>query len=137
MTPKPLAMTPRILVVDDEPQEQQAVRTLLEDAGYVVETVGDGETALARLKAACPDLLVVDMVMPGMDGWTLAGAVRRELVLPNLPILMLTDKTFPLDGPSFGADANMRLCKPFNPKELLAFIKRLLSTSTTDVVYTF
>ena len=125
---------PRVLVVDDEPQEQQAVRALLEEAGYVVETVGDGEAGLARLSADRPDLLVVDLIMPGIDGPTLIRAARRDLALGDLPIILLTDKTYPSDGPSFDAGADMRLCKPFNPKELLSFIKRLLSTDRNRTV---
>ena len=60
---------PRILVVDDEPEERQAIRALLEEAGFAAETLGDGEAALARLKVSRPALLVVDLMMPGMDGF--------------------------------------------------------------------
>ncbi len=125
-TPNPTAS---ILVVDDEPEERKAIRALLEEAGFAAETVGDGEAALARLKVSRPALFIVDLMMPGMDGFALIKAVRHDPSLQDLPTILLTHRTTPLDGPGCGAD--MYLPKPFNPKELLAFVKRLLSTGTT------
>lgn len=130
-TPDPPA---RILVVDDEPEEQQFVRTALEEAGYIVETVGDGETALARLKASRPDLLVVDLIMPGMDGMTLIAAVRQEEALNDVPIILMTGKVG--IGGIQRHHPDMCLTKPYNPQELLGFVKRLLTTGTTrGIVY--
>lgn len=123
----------RILVVDDEPHVLEVVRAELERAGYVVETVGDGETALSRMTTVLPDLLVIDAYMPGMEGFALLDAVREEETLRDLPIILMIGKA--AIGGVRRHHADNYITKPFNPKELLSYIKRLLSTGSSKIVY--
>lgn len=107
-----------ILVVDDEPKIVQLARDYLERAGFAVLTAGDGKSALAAAHAEKPDLIVLDLGLPDMDGLDVARAVRKE---SNVPIIMLTargEETDKLVGLELGADDYMT--KPFSPKELVA-----------------
>ena len=120
---------PRVLVVDDEPHIVRLIQVNLERQGYQVETANNGAVALAKIKDNRPDLLVSDVMMPEMDGFELLANVRRDPLLMDLPVIMLTAKAQDTDvmtGYKTGAD--MYLTKPFNPAELIAFAKRILSS---------
>ena len=120
---------PRILVVDDEPHIVRLIQVNLERQGYQVETANNGAQALEKIRQSRPDLLVSDVMMPEMDGFELLANVRRDPVLMDLPVIMLTAKAQDNDvmtGYKTGAD--MYLTKPFNPAELIAFAKRILSS---------
>src|SRR5262245_54308783 len=117
---------PRILAVDDEPNIVRLIQVNLERHGYQVETANNGAQALVKIRANRPDLLVSDVMMPEMDGFELLSTIRRDPVLQDLPIIMLTAKAQDanvMEGYSRGAD--MYLTKPFNPQELLQFVKRI------------
>src|SRR4028118_2362812 len=119
---------PRVLVVDDEVNIVRLIQVNLERQGYQVETANNGAQALAKIRESRPDLLVSDVMMPEMDGFELLANVRRDPVLADLPVIMLTAKAQDADvmtGYKTGAD--MYLTKPFNPAELLQFVKRILS----------
>jgi two-component system alkaline phosphatase synthesis response regulator PhoP/two-component system response regulator VicR len=121
---------PRVLVVDDEINIVRLIQVNLERQGYQVETANNGAQALAKIKESRPDLLVSDVMMPEMDGFELLANVRRDPMLMDLPVIMLTAKAQDKDvmeGYKTGAD--MYLTKPFNPAELIAFAKRILSSS--------
>ena len=121
---------PRVLVVDDEINIVRLIQVNLERHGYTVETAYNGAEALAKIKENRPDLLVSDVMMPEMDGFELLANVRRDPMLMDLPVIMLTAKAQDKDvmeGYKTGAD--MYLTKPFNPAELIAFAKRILSSS--------
>ncbi len=118
----------RILVVDDEPTLVATVKYNLEREGYSVATAGDGETALNRARQDRPDLIVLDVMLPVIDGFEVCRLLRREM---NVPILMLTAKTEEVDrvvGLEIGADDYVT--KPFSMRELMARVKGLLRRST-------
>ncbi|MBM4422940.1 MAG: response regulator transcription factor [Chloroflexi bacterium] len=113
-----------ILVVDDEPQITQLARAYLEQAGYRVLIARDGKAALANVRAEKPDLIVLDLGLPGLDGLDVTRAVRKE---SNVPIVMLTargDESDKLIGLELGADDY--IVKPFSPKELVARVRAVL-----------
>jgi DNA-binding response OmpR family regulator len=114
----------RILVVDDEPSILDLVGLYLGREGYRVETAADGATALQRIQARPPALLVLDLMLPEVDGYEVCRRVRAT---SNLPILMLTARDDDVDkivGLELGADDY--LTKPFNPRELVARVKAIL-----------
>jgi len=117
-----------VLVVDDEPRLVDVVRLNLELEGYRVLTAENGVEALARLKADLPDLVVLDVMMPEMDGFETLRHIRE---VSSVPVLMLTVRQEEYDlirGLEIGADDY--LTKPYNPRELQARIKALLRRST-------
>src|SRR5512136_2675434 len=117
----------RILVVDDDPEIVSFLKRGLTYEGYTVDTAGDGTEALAKIREAEPDLVVLDVMMPGLDGMEVSRRIRQGSALP---ILMLTAKgtvTDRVKGLDSGADDY--LVKPFAFDELLARIRALLRRS--------
>ncbi len=117
-------MNETILVVDDEPKIVQLARDYLEKSGFKVLTSGDGQQALAITRQERPDLIVLDLMLPGMDGLDVCRAIRRE---SDVPIIMLTaraEETDQLIGLELGADDY--ITKPFSPRALVARVRALL-----------
>jgi DNA-binding response OmpR family regulator len=113
-----------ILVVDDEPKIVQLARDYLEHAGFTVASASDGREALASFRARSPDLIVLDLGLPLVDGLDVARAVRKS---SNVPIVMLTgrgDEADRVAGLELGADDYVT--KPFSPKELVARVRAVL-----------
>jgi two-component system, OmpR family, alkaline phosphatase synthesis response regulator PhoP len=113
-----------ILVVDDEPKIVQIARDYLERAGFGVVAAGDGRSVLPMVRSAKPDLIVLDLALPGMDGLDVTRALRKE---SEIPIIMLTardDEADRLVGLELGADDY--IVKPFSPKELVARVRAVL-----------
>jgi DNA-binding response OmpR family regulator len=113
-----------ILVVDDEFKIVQIARDYLEHAGFSVLTAGDGKSALSAARSAKPDLVILDLGLPEMDGLDVARALRKD---SDVPIIMLTargEETDKLVGLELGADDYVT--KPFSPKELVARVRTLL-----------
>ena len=113
-----------ILVVDDEPKITRLVRDYLESAGFIVVTAADGQEALMRVRIEHPDLVVLDLGLPGLDGLDVTRRLRRE---SDLPIIMLTardDETDKVIGLELGADDYVT--KPFSPRELVARVRAVL-----------
>jgi DNA-binding response OmpR family regulator len=120
-----MAAKSRILVVDDEPNIREVVELYLRRDGFTVETAADGAAALAAIERALPDLIVLDLMMPVVDGAQVTRALRQGDL--NIPIIMLTAKGEEADkiaGLELGADDY--LTKPFSPKELVARVKAVL-----------
>ena len=117
-------MNELILVVDDEPKIVKQARDYLEQGGFRVAVAGDGTTALAQARHERPDLVVLDLNLPGMDGLDVCRALRRQ---SDVPIIMLTarvDETDRLIGLELGADDY--ITKPFSPRELVARVRAVL-----------
>jgi len=117
----------KILVVDDEPKIIQLTQDYLENAGFSVISAGDGERALAIIQVEKPDLVVLDLGLPGVDGLDVCRSLRKR---SNLPIIMLTardEETDKLIGLELGADDY--ITKPFSPKELVARVRSVLRRS--------
>jgi len=115
---------PRVLVVDDEPQIAQIARDYLEHAGFSVIVAGDGRKALDLARSRQPDLIVLDLALPRIDGLDVARELRRE---SNVPIIMVTARVEEADriaGLEVGADDYVT--KPFSPRELVARVKAVL-----------
>jgi DNA-binding response OmpR family regulator len=126
-----------VLVVDDEPQIVQLVRDYLEHGGFAVLTAADGTAALAAARVRRPDLVILDLGLPGIDGLDVTRALRRD---GTVPIIMLTardDESDKLVGLELGADDYV--VKPFSPKELVARVRAVLRRAEglrtdTDVI---
>jgi len=126
------ASSGRILVVDDQPANLRAVSALLTRQGYEVMTAGTGEDALAQAGAMLPDLLLLDMMMPGMDGFELLGQLRQRSEWQRLPAIFLTaaqDRELLLRA--FDAGAVDYVTKPFMPEELLARVNAHIGLKLT------
>ncbi|MFN8483383.1 MAG: response regulator transcription factor [Anaerolineae bacterium] len=114
----------KILVVDDEPNIVELARLYLKNEGYEVLTAGDGRAALDTIRQQPPDLVLLDIMLPGMDGWEVCKQVRQ---FSRVPIIMLTARGDDVDkivGLELGADDYM--VKPFNPREMVARVKAVL-----------
>ena len=117
-------MSPKILVVDDEAKIVKLVRSYLEQLGFTVVEAGDGQTALIQARREKPDLVVLDLGLPGIDGMEVARILRRE---GDTPIIMLTariEDTDKIVGLELGADDYVT--KPFNPRELASRVRAVL-----------
>jgi DNA-binding response OmpR family regulator len=118
-----------VLVVEDEIEIARVVRDYLRNAGFEVIVVGDGGSAVASVRSAKPDLLVLDLGLPGRDGLDVAREIRRW---SDTPIVMLTargDETDRIVGLEIGADDYV--VKPFSPKELVARVRAVLRRTRT------
>jgi DNA-binding response OmpR family regulator len=113
-----------ILVVDDEPRIVQLVRDYLEHGGFTVLVASDGQAALRTARTGRPDLVVLDLGLPGLDGLDVARALRRDGEVPIIMLTARTDETDKLVGLELGADDYMT--KPFSPKELVARVRAVL-----------
>jgi DNA-binding response OmpR family regulator len=125
------AMQALILVVDDEPKIVRLARDYLERDGFRVLSAGDGPTALGMARAEKPDLIVLDIMLPGMDGWEVCRRLRRET---DVPIIMLTARAEESDqivGLELGADDYVT--KPFSPRALVARVRAVLRRAQGQV----
>ena len=117
----------RILVVDDDKQIVRLIQSYLEQTGYQVLTAYDGQTALHAVRRERPDLLILDLMLPDLDGWEITRIARGDANLAGLPIIMLTariEDTDKIVGLELGADDY--ITKPFNPREVVARVRALL-----------
>ncbi len=122
-----------ILVVDDDRNLRKIIATNLELAGYSVTAAESGDAALAALDDMQPDLVLLDIMMPGRDGYETARAIRRHPVNANVPIIMLSAKSEIEDKViAFEAGADDYLTKPFGPQELLARVRAKIRRIETD-----
>src|SRR2546426_2848894 len=120
-------MKPKILVVDDEPDALELIEFNLKAAGLDVITAADGAEALRKARAALPSLVVLDLMLPEVDGLEVCKTLRHDPVTASLPIIMLTAKAAEIDrvlGLELGADDYVT--KPFSPRELVLRVKGLL-----------
>jgi two-component system alkaline phosphatase synthesis response regulator PhoP/two-component system response regulator VicR len=127
-------MPKKILAVDDERHIVRLVEVNLQRAGYEVVTAFDGKEALEKVKSENPDLVVLDVMMPYMDGFEVLRNLKADPTTAEIPVIMLTAKAQDADvfrGWQSGVDCY--LTKPFNPMELLTFVKRIFDSQGRPV----
>jgi two-component system, OmpR family, alkaline phosphatase synthesis response regulator PhoP len=119
----------RILVVDDERHIVRLVQVNLERAGYEILTAYDGVEALEKVKTENPDMLVLDVMMPRMDGFEVLKNLQSDPRFQNIPVIMLTAKAQDADiFKGWASGVSSYLTKPFNPRELLVFVERIFQS---------
>ena len=117
----------RVLLVEDEPDIAEVMQFNLERAGFIVDVESRGDSALEAIRKRPPDLIVLDLMLPGLDGLELARILKRDPATARLPLVMLTAKGEELDrivGLELGADDY--IAKPFSPREVVLRIKAVL-----------
>ncbi|MFP4472602.1 MAG: response regulator transcription factor [Candidatus Omnitrophota bacterium] len=126
-------MTHKILIVDDETDIVEVVKKRLASAGYTVFTAHDGKDGLRKIEREQPDLVILDVMMPELNGSTLCGILKYDERFKDIPIIMLSVMARGLDkeiGDKVRADAY--LTKPFENKELLEIVSRLLKKKKAE-----
>ncbi len=124
-------MTYKILVADDERDLLNTVRAYLEDAGFQVLVVTNGRDAVAAVRHDKPDLVILDLMMPVMDGWETARHIRREGAVPIIMLTARVDDADKIAGLEMGADDY--ITKPFSPRELVARVRAVLRRTHGDL----
>jgi two-component system cell cycle response regulator DivK len=123
-----------ILIADDRESSRELLRLVLERAGYEVVEAEDGEQALARARADHPDLILLDLQMPGLDGYEVLAALRREARFENLPVLALTASAMRGDRERImEAGFTDYLAKPAGPEVLRETVARMLGDAAADL----
>jgi two-component system alkaline phosphatase synthesis response regulator PhoP len=118
------ATTKRILVVDDEPQIVKVVKAYLEKTGFAVVSAADGSAALAVFRREKPDLVILDLNLPGIDGLEVCRAIRRTSEVPVIMLTARVEESDRLIGLELGADDYV--IKPFSPREVVARVRTIL-----------
>jgi two-component system alkaline phosphatase synthesis response regulator PhoP len=124
-------MAQTILVVDDEPQIVRLVRAYLEEAGYHVVIASDGEEALHVARREKPDLVVLDVLMPRMDGLEFTRRIRRKREVPIIMLTARAEETDRIVGLELGADDYVT--KPFSPREVVARVRAVLRRAGSQI----
>ena len=130
MTPEPMSTPPGkqlILIVEDDAKIADMLANYLHMHGFATELCGDGHNAVARVRQQAPALVVLDLMLPGLDGLAVCTAVRRVSTVPIIMVTARVDEIDRLLGLDTGADDYV--CKPFSPREVVARIKALLRRS--------
>ncbi len=123
----------KVLVVDDEPDIVETLKFRLESQGFEVITAYDGLEALEKARNERPDLIILDLMLPKMDGYQVCRLLKFDEKYSNIPVLMLTAKTQEIDrttGLKTGADEYMT--KPFDSQELMKTVKDMLTSKTSS-----
>jgi CheY-like chemotaxis protein len=136
MSPGPEApgRAPRVLVVDDERQNRQLLEIMLEPEGFIVLTAAGGAEALALVAREPPDVILLDVMMPGMDGYQVAAAIKGAAATRNIPVILLTgldDHQARTLGRDAGADDF--LSRPLDRTELCTRLRMLVAAAVTGI----
>ena len=117
----------KILVVDDEPEITEIVEAFLDNAGYSVKVENNAVKAIDTARQLKPDLILLDIMMPGMDGYAICNRIKAEPAMANTPVIFLTGKDSKDDqGRSFQAGGDMFIKKPFSCERLLEIVNIVL-----------
>jgi DNA-binding response OmpR family regulator len=123
----------RILIVDDEPNIVLALELLMKKEGYEVHTVDDGDRAVQAAKELRPDLILLDIMMPKMDGYEVCQRIRSDALLKDVSIIMLTAKGREVErekGLALGADHY--ITKPFSTRQVVMKVKEILAARSSQ-----
>src|SRR5438270_13446464 len=120
-------MTKRILVVEDQEDNRQILRDLLANAGYEMLEAEDGQQALVSIAKQRPDLILMDIQLPVLDGYEATRRIKADPDLKNIPIIVVTSYALSGDdGKAHAAGCDAYVTKPYSPRQLLAKIKEFL-----------
>ena len=124
---KPILMRRKILVVEDDPDQLEAIRGNLKDAGFAIGTAANGVDALIKTRSVSPDLIVLDLMLPQLNGLDICKTLRENPATASIPVIMLTglDSYFTRVA-GFEAGVNVYLTKPYQPEELVSKVEELL-----------
>ena len=121
-------MAKKILVIDDEPDILLMVQSRLRANGFQVATAGDGENALGKIKTEIPDLILLDIVMPKMDGFAVLSKLKADAQTKKIPVIMFSAKGQTVDvSRALSLGASDYILKPFEPKQLLEKMNKALA----------
>jgi DNA-binding response OmpR family regulator len=119
--------TAKILVIDDEPEITEIIEAFLDNAGYTVKVENSPQRAIDLAKGLKPDLILLDIMMPGTDGYTICNRIKEDPALANTPVIFLTGKDSKDDqGRSFQVGGDMFIKKPFSCERLLEIVNIVL-----------
>ena len=120
-------MPKKIMVVDDEPYIARVIKFKLEQEGYQVFSANDGITGLNKIKEDKPDLVLLDVMMPGLSGYEVCQKIKADAELSGIPVVILTAKGQERDREQgFNVGANDYITKPFSPNRLLELVKSII-----------
>lgn len=120
----------RVLVVDDEPEITDIVETFLTESGYTVGVENNAQAAIEAAKKFQPDLILLDIMMPGMDGYSICNQIKAEPTLTHIPVIFLTGKDRNDDmGRSFKVGGDMFIKKPFSCERLLEIVNIVIMST--------
>jgi DNA-binding response OmpR family regulator len=123
-------MQRKVLVVEDDPDQLEVTRLSLKAAGFAIGTAANGIDALKKARTVSPDLILLDVMMPGLDGFAVCETLRGNPATASIPILMLTGLCSHISQlVAFESGATDYLIKPFNPEELVSKVEKLLGRS--------
>lgn len=131
--PETATSAKRILLVEDEPNMMELLKYRLEEKGYTIITASDGYAALNQVRTAKPDLVILDLMLPKIDGYTICRLLKFNDELRTIPVIILSARATEEDirrGLSLGADAYVT--KPYEPEELLKKIAELLNRDPAE-----
>ena len=121
-------MRRKVLVVEDDPDQLEVTRLSLKAAGFAIGTAANGVEALKKARTVAPDLILLDVMMPGMDGFAVCETLRGNPATASIPVLMLTGLCSHISQlVAFDSGATDYLVKPFVPEELISKVEKLLS----------
>jgi DNA-binding response OmpR family regulator len=128
---KPVLMRRKILVVEDDPDQLEAIRVNLKEAGFAIGTAANGVDALIKTRSVSPDLIVLDLMLPQLNGLDICKTLRENPATASIPVIMLTgmDSYFTRVA-GFEAGVNVYLTKPYQPEELISKVESLLEHAT-------
>jgi len=119
---------PRVIIADDDPDIRRLVEMTVTNAGCDVTVASDGEEALARVRDSVPDLVILDVLMPRMDGWEVARALKSDPATREVPVMFLTSRGQEHDVlEGFDSGAVDYMVKPFSPRELQVRVRSVLA----------
>ncbi len=130
---------PKVLLIDDDPDFVEATKTVLESKPYEVIVSYDGDDGLRKAKEESPDLIILDVIMPGKDGFSTAEQLKKDAGLKNIPVIMLTSYAEKGSGSSIAMSGGLAMetedyiDKPVSPEELLKKVEKYLKRAGLDV----
>ena len=130
---------PKVLLIDDDPDFVEATRIVLESKPYEVIVSYDGDDGLRKAKEESPDLIILDVIMPGKDGFSTAEQLKKDAGLKNIPVIMLTSYAEKGSGSSIAMSGGLAMetedyiDKPVSPEELLKKVEKYLKRAGLDV----